>query len=202
MARKTRTYSSPLREQQALQTRRRILDAATRVLSEGAAGMTIPAVAKEAGVAVPTVYRHYGSKEELEDGVAEHVRDLAGVRSPTPGDLEGLIAQAERTWAQMATLPDAVQSVLMANIGRELAGPPQAERIDRVRQAVSEVQPQVSAQDFDNFATVMAAIASSPGAVSFRRLGIPLPDAARLYRWLARTLVLGMKARAAGADNG
>jgi TetR/AcrR family transcriptional regulator, regulator of cefoperazone and chloramphenicol sensitivity len=61
-----RAYESPIRQQQADETRARITDAATRILTKsGYAGMTIPAVALAAGVAIPTVYAIFGSKKGI-----------------------------------------------------------------------------------------------------------------------------------------
>lgn len=61
-----RVYESPARQRQADETRRRIAAAARRLLEQtGYAGMTIPAVAKAAGVAVPTVYAIFGSKKGI-----------------------------------------------------------------------------------------------------------------------------------------
>lgn len=61
-----RVYESPARQRQADETRSRIAAAARRLLEEtGYAGMTIPAVAKAAGVAVPTVYAIFGSKKGI-----------------------------------------------------------------------------------------------------------------------------------------
>ena len=55
-----------LRAEQAAQTRRRILDAAARVLErQGFAGTRIDDVAIEAGVAVPTVYKGFTNKVNL-----------------------------------------------------------------------------------------------------------------------------------------
>ncbi|NEK60470.1 TetR/AcrR family transcriptional regulator [Geodermatophilus sabuli] len=49
-----------------MQTRRRIIDAATRLfLDRGYVGTTIPALAADAGVSVETVYRSAGGKAEL-----------------------------------------------------------------------------------------------------------------------------------------
>lgn len=76
-ARKTaekRVYESPARQRQADETRRRIASAARKLLEEtGYAGMTIPAVAKAAGVAVPTVYAIFGSKK----GIVSELLDAA-----------------------------------------------------------------------------------------------------------------------------
>lgn len=62
----TRSYTSPLRAEQARQTRRRILDAAHRLLLEhGYAATTMSAVAAAAGVSAQTVYKVFGSKPAL-----------------------------------------------------------------------------------------------------------------------------------------
>jgi len=58
--------SSSIRTEQAAQTRRRILEAAVRVLeAQGFAGTRIDDVAAEAGVAVPTVYKAFTNKVNL-----------------------------------------------------------------------------------------------------------------------------------------
>lgn len=58
-------YVSPLREAQAAQTRRRILDAAGKVFGEsGYAGASLAAIAKEAGVSLETVKQN-GPKSSL-----------------------------------------------------------------------------------------------------------------------------------------
>lgn len=69
-----RPYQSPVRQQQAEQTRRRILDTARELFrTTGYAGTTIEAIASGCGVAVPTVYAAFGSKRLL---LAELVRRL------------------------------------------------------------------------------------------------------------------------------
>ncbi|MDQ4048601.1 MAG: TetR/AcrR family transcriptional regulator [Actinomycetota bacterium] len=63
---RTRRYHSPLREERALNTRRVILDAARKLLVElGYGQMTMNAVAREAGVALDTVYESVGRKPVL-----------------------------------------------------------------------------------------------------------------------------------------
>ena len=60
---KNRKYSSPVREQQALATKNRIIDAAERLLvKKGFAGMTVAEVASNAGVSPQTVYAVFTSK--------------------------------------------------------------------------------------------------------------------------------------------
>ena len=58
--------SSSIRTEQAAHTRRRVLEAAARVLErQGFAGTRIDDVATEAGVAVPTVYKVFTNKVNL-----------------------------------------------------------------------------------------------------------------------------------------
>ena len=63
---KRRSYDSPKRQEQALATRRSILDAARKLFLDGGyAATTIQAIADAAGVAVQTVYAVFGNKREL-----------------------------------------------------------------------------------------------------------------------------------------
>jgi AcrR family transcriptional regulator len=60
---KTRPYNSPLRQEQAAATRDAILDAAERLFRErGYAATPIVAIAREAGVALKTVYLAFDTK--------------------------------------------------------------------------------------------------------------------------------------------
>jgi AcrR family transcriptional regulator len=68
----SRKYRSPVREEQAENTRRRVLDAAHRLfLESGYAGTTIAAVAVEADVSPETIYGSLGGKRGLLEGVIE-----------------------------------------------------------------------------------------------------------------------------------
>ncbi|MEV4508500.1 TetR/AcrR family transcriptional regulator [Dactylosporangium sp. NPDC049525] len=75
--------TSPLRQEHAQLTRRRVMDAAyTLLLDGGYAGTTVTAVARRAGVAVPTVYKAFGSKPALVKQVYDRV--LAGDDDAVP----------------------------------------------------------------------------------------------------------------------
>ena len=61
-----RSYSSALRREQAAQTRERVVDAAARLfIAQGYPATTVREIAKEAGVAVDTVYATFGSKARV-----------------------------------------------------------------------------------------------------------------------------------------
>jgi AcrR family transcriptional regulator len=64
-----RRYHSPLRADQAEQTRQRILESAFRLFADrGYAGTTIAAVAEDAGVSPETIYLSLGDKRGLLEG--------------------------------------------------------------------------------------------------------------------------------------
>ena len=61
----SRGYHSELRAEQAEATRERILDGLGRVLAGDSGEVAIAAVAKEARVSLPTVYRHFPTRKDL-----------------------------------------------------------------------------------------------------------------------------------------
>jgi AcrR family transcriptional regulator len=63
---RTRSYESPRRREQAAATRRAILEAAQRLFErDGYAATSVPAIAAEAGVALKTVYVAFETKANL-----------------------------------------------------------------------------------------------------------------------------------------
>jgi AcrR family transcriptional regulator len=98
-----RRYESPRRQEQARETRRRLLDAAYRVFTEkGFAGASIPDIAREAGVAVPTVYWAFRSKRAL-------LMELISTRAA--GDEEQVPLSQRSWWRQMLDEPDPVRQL-------------------------------------------------------------------------------------------
>jgi AcrR family transcriptional regulator len=82
-----RTYASPLRAKQAEDTKATLLGVAVALFTtKGWAGTGMRDVAREAGVAVETLYSHYSSKRKLFDAVV----DQAAVGDDKP------VAVAER----------------------------------------------------------------------------------------------------------
>ena len=90
-----RAYSSPLRTEQAQQTRRRVLETARRLfIDHGYAGTTIAAVAEAAEVSPELIYTALGGKRGLLEGVME----ITGPRESAADD--------EAWWAMVAELAD------------------------------------------------------------------------------------------------
>jgi AcrR family transcriptional regulator len=90
------TGSRPLRAD-ARRNRDRLLDAAVRAFSTDGAEVTLDAVAKDAGVGIGTLYRHFPTREALVE--AAYRNELARLCGAVPELLRDLPAdQATRTW--------------------------------------------------------------------------------------------------------
>ena len=74
-------------------TREQILDALVRTIGQGVAGLSIPAVAREAGVSIPTIYRHFHNKQELVAALGGYLMQKMGLASmQPPRSLDDLLA--------------------------------------------------------------------------------------------------------------
>src|ERR687891_2320278 len=97
--RATNTYSSPLRDEQKQRTHERILEAAAeQLLEEGLEELSLPRAAQRARVSVPTIYRHFPTKEalmqELTDWVGRKLR-----LSEMPGSVDEFTDYVPRLFA-------------------------------------------------------------------------------------------------------
>ncbi|MEO6512735.1 MAG: TetR family transcriptional regulator [Nocardioides sp.] len=118
-----RSYRSPVRQAQALSTRRAVLEAAGELFGrDGYAATTLAEVAARAGVSVDTVYKTFGSKRNL----------LGEVLGMAVGGDDQRIAVTERPEArQVQDDPDPRSQVEAFAVGV-------AERVARMR-AVDDV---------------------------------------------------------------
>jgi AcrR family transcriptional regulator len=102
-----RGYRSRLRDERAEDTRERIVTAARQLFATGGLdGATVAAIARQAGVAEPTVYATFGSKREI----------MAALLARTEQE-----AHADAWAGQIAAEPDPARKVrLFARWSREL----------------------------------------------------------------------------------
>jgi AcrR family transcriptional regulator len=122
---KTQAQKSPLRREQAALTRTRIVEGATAVFGlRGYEGARIEDIAKEAGVAVATVYKVFANKRNLlrasveaaiTDGEAGEVERLAWFREqleePTAeGQLRLIARNARRMYDRAGQLLEVVRA--------------------------------------------------------------------------------------------
>ena len=146
-----RSYESPLRDAQARETRSRILDAALRVIAGGIASVSVPAVAREAGVSVPTIYRHFRTKTDLLAAVYPHAAARAGLdQLADPSSLDDLRDGLRRLFTRVDALSD-LERAAMASPGadevRRATMPSRLARIGRFTESLDgDLTPEARAR--------------------------------------------------------
>jgi AcrR family transcriptional regulator len=191
-----REYHSALREEQAEETRRRILDATVRVIAGGLASASIPAVAREAQVSVPTVYRHFGTKEDLFAALYPHVvYRAASARPPLPASLDEFGPGIRRQFASVDALGDAERAAMASPAAREVRRANMPARIELTRQIAESIVPADSPMDRERLTRLLVVLT---GMAAFRTwrddLGCSAEEAADDVDWAVRALI------AAGAE--
>ena len=120
MSERSQPYSSSLRADLAEETRRRILDAAIAQLAdESVAGLTIPNVARRAGVAVRTVYRYFPTKDELLQAAGGEFDERVGFREFADA-IEKLGPQLRELYTRFSNEEPSVRAALESRAGREV----------------------------------------------------------------------------------
>jgi AcrR family transcriptional regulator len=140
MTRSATATEPTLREAHTAETRRRIVDALGELLvDEHPATLSMPAIARRAGVSVATVYRYFPTKEALLDAGSQLAAGPAD--GPAPPDqaraekIEPFLLAAARHTARHAAL---IQSQLASPVGRDIRRRRLATRLEQVRAVVED----------------------------------------------------------------
>ncbi len=205
----SRAYRSRLRVEQAETTRARILDATLRVMARGIAGLSIPAVAREAGVSVPTVYRHFGTKRRLFAAVYPHVARRSGLPRAEdlepPRSLDGLRDGLRAVYARMESIgaDELTAAAFSGPAGEEVRHIDIPHRRAAFRRLTDTAMPELSETERDRVARLLVVLTTSSAVRTWREhLGSSVDEAADDVAWLVRSAVAGAgtasRGRAAG----
>jgi AcrR family transcriptional regulator len=200
--RKPRAYRSPLREERSVQTRERILDGLVKVMAKnGIAELSIPLIAREAGVSIPSVYRYFPTKRDLVAALDEYAHrkgsfnfsEFAPLESPE--DLADIIPVTfQRREAIESTLSAAMSSTLGFAFRRQEF----EERAKYLDQALRPAAKHLSARERRWLTDVVFILNSHSCVRAFRDyLGLNTQEAAKRVAWAIRML-----ARGASIQNG
>lgn len=191
-----RRYQSELRAEQAQETRRRILDAALRVMSTGLASLSVPAVAREAGVSVPTVYRHFGSKPALLEAMYPHAARRAGLdRIPDPSSMDDLRGAIRAMCERLDALDDVGRASFATPIANEVRHATMPARFARMRGLGESVHPPLSDAALDRIARLLVVLLSSSALGTWRdHLGVSADQAGEDVEWIVRAAIAAARA--------
>jgi AcrR family transcriptional regulator len=143
----TRTYSSPLRADQMERTRERILEAAAeQLLEEGIEELSLPRAARRARVSVPTVYRHFSTKEALMQELTDWV-DRKLRLSEVPQSIDQFPEYVPRFFVHLDENEPLVRARLLSNVHRRIHQDTRRRRDRRVEKALEDVTAQLDPLD-------------------------------------------------------
>jgi AcrR family transcriptional regulator len=194
---RVRDYRSELRAEQAAETRKRILDATLRVMAGGVATVSIPAVAREAGVSVPTVYRHFGTKSGLLKALYPHLMPRIGMYDMAPPTSVAEFRNAIRAIFERLDAHDDLARVAMASpAAKQARSATMPDRLRFTRQFVGTIAPELPKTDRDRIARVMVVLTMSSALRTWRdHLGASVDDAADDVEWTLRSLIAASRPR-------
>lgn len=185
-----RGYDNRLRQEQARQTRQRILDQAIRALADaGPHGITLAEVARGAGVSEPTLYRHFGSREQLYEALEERAQEEIGL-PPVPGTLDEFPGHAAKLYATFGANAALLRALIRTGLGRDIREQGRAKRTRLLRNALAEHAPHLDEAGRDRVLGVLRVMVSWE---SFEKLtvelGLSTEAASTAIEWSLKALI-------------
>jgi AcrR family transcriptional regulator len=196
---RTRAYRSELREEQTEETRARILDATMRVMATGLASLSVPAVAREAGVSVPTVYRHFRTKPELLAALYPHAARRAGVDAiADPRSLDELQPMIRALLGRLDNLDDLSRAAMASPVASEVRHATMPTRLQRIRRLTDSIEPKLRKADRDRITRLLAVLMTSSSLRMWRdHLGLSVDEVAKEIDWIVRAALFAINERKA-----
>jgi len=188
----TRRYQSPLREEQAEQTRRRIVEAIVEQLSDtGRTDFSTAQIARRAGVATRTVYRHFPTRDDLLAAVDEEIRD----RVPASEDsAEGFLDNIGVLLDWFEANPELVEASHVTNLGREVRAYGRRKRSAHVKKVLDEVYADLPARSRKQaFGAIRSMLGSHAWRTMRQELGMSQRETVDTMTWIARLILDDME---------
>ena len=138
MKKKPRTYRSPVREAQALETRERILGAVAAWLRDDAHGeFTFDAIAELAGIERRTVFRHFETRDALLEAFWTWINVRVAPQT-LPQTLDELVEGPRRTFPKFDEEDGVIRGSLHTREGRAMRMGAVEARRDAFRRALRD----------------------------------------------------------------
>jgi AcrR family transcriptional regulator len=188
-----RSYRSVHRDRQASETRERILEAVVRVMARGVADLSIPAVAREAGVSVRTVYRHFANKRELLAELQPYFARRTGMESiPPPRSMDELHYAVRTLFTGIHEMGPVGYAALASPIGSNARHVQMAGRRQVTRESVDAIGPGLTDEWRDRLARLLVILTSSASLRMWtEHLGLTADDASDDVAAVIRAVVAG-----------
>jgi AcrR family transcriptional regulator len=191
-----RSYHSPLRDQQRSDTSERILDACNDLVAAGKE-LTFVAVARAAGVQERTVYRHFATKEDLEDAFWwSHEEHVSGPGTFDAQTLDELVANMKRSFAGFEANTAMVEAMLSSRQGMRLRLRGNDARRKMMLRCVNAAVPGLDARTSHRAAAAAQVLYSAPSWQMLRTFwGMDAVEASAVVEQALSALAEGLRRR-------
>lgn len=192
-----RAYRSQLRAQQAEQTRARILDATVRVMAGGIASVSIPAVSREAGVSVPTIYRHFRTKHDLLAALYPHIAGRSGLGEfAAPHSMDELRDGVRAIFDRLDSVDDLARAAMASPAAEEARRISMPDRLALGRQLADTIVPKLAESDRNRIARLLVVLTTSSALRVWRdHLDSSVDEAADDVDWVIRAAIAAASSR-------
>lgn len=196
--------STTLRDQQAQLTRELILRAvADRLAVEDMDDISVPQIAKDAGVSLRTVYRYFPTRNELfaaaGDWIAEHMFGSA----PFEESADQLGTVFREVCERFDEQPHLVRAMALTQSGRSVRWHRRTQRLDGIRRALGEISDRLPEDEVRKAQAVFFYLENMLAWVTMRdEAGLSGKEVGEAVAWAIGTLVNDLRRRndAAGAE--
>lgn len=200
--RKTRVYRSPLRDERVIQTRTRILDGLVKVMARnGIAELSIPLIAREAGVSIPSVYRYFPTKRDLITALDEYAHQKGSFTlddfgpMETPEDLARIVPL---TFKRREAIESTLSAAMNSRLGYSMRRQEFADRAKHFSKALRNAAKGLNRKEQQWLTDVVFILSSYASVRAFRDyLDLDAEEAGKRVSWAIRLL-----ARGANSPNG
>lgn len=202
---KSREYESPTRKAQAEETRRKILRSLVDLLmEERPAAVSIPQVAKRAGVSVRIVYHYFPTKEALFDAVIDEVNQMVtfpdGYLDAEPESPAALAESLPAGFRFLEANKAVFRAVSMSELRERLEQRRLEQRVGRIDAALAPLAARLEPEQLRKLRGVLGTLSSFDGYDALTTTwGLDTDEAADAVAWAVRTL--SDKARRSGVGS-
>lgn len=193
----TRSYSSPLRERQAQQTRDLVLDTLTDLLGTRRADeVTTRDLARAAEVSERTVYRHFPDRHALLSGLSDRLLHLTGGGPPGGpiGSVDDLSRVAVVLMAGLDEFQAAAQAEALLNADPRRFSAATRENTEQFRQVLGRAFPDLDEREHVRIAAVIRCLLSSQAWLRMREeFGVPGAESGPTVAWVLDTIFAALR---------
>jgi AcrR family transcriptional regulator len=162
-------------------------------MARGLTEVSMPAIAREAGVSIRTVYRHFPTKADLIDALAGHVFGREELeRMPPPAALEDLEPTLRGLFRRISAIDPMVRAALATQAGWEARRASIPTRLGLLRSGLKTTRPGLDDVTVEHLARLALILTSSFSVQAWKDyLGLDADEAAAEVTWVLRAVLAG-----------